>query len=120
MPIKQMLHCIASTLACTAAAFWSVAGLAADYPTKPITVVVGYAAGGGVDAIARIVAEKLPAALGQPVVVENKPSVAGIVSTTFVAKAKPDGCAGADYFQPCDLRQAALCAAGSDADFVCR
>ncbi len=91
MPIKQTLRCIACTLACTAAAFWSVTGLAADYPTKPITVVVGYAAGGGVDAIARIVAEKLPAALGQPVVVENKPSVAGIVGTTFVAKAKPDG-----------------------------
>jgi tripartite-type tricarboxylate transporter receptor subunit TctC len=91
MPIKQTLRCIASTLACTAAALGSVTVLAADYPTKPITVVVGYAAGGGVDAIARIVAEKLPAARGQPVVVENKPSVAGIVGTTFVAKAKPDG-----------------------------
>jgi tripartite-type tricarboxylate transporter receptor subunit TctC len=91
MPIKQTLRCIASTLACTAAALGSVTVLAADYPTKPITVVVGYAAGGGVDAIARIVAEKLPAALGQPVVVENRPSVAGIVGTTFVAKAKPDG-----------------------------
>jgi tripartite-type tricarboxylate transporter receptor subunit TctC len=90
MPIKQTLRRIASTLACTAAACWSLTGLAADYPTKPITIVVGYAAGGGVDAIARIVAEKLPAALGQPVVVENKPSVAGIVGTAFVAKAKPD------------------------------
>ena len=91
-PIKQKLHLIASTLACTAVAISTLAPLAAraaDYPTKPITIVVGYAAGGGVDAIARIVAEKLPAALGQPVVVENKPSVAGIVGTTFVAKAKP-------------------------------
>ena len=94
MPTNQKLRLIASTLASIAAAismFASLAVRAADYPTKPITIVVGYAAGGGVDAIARIVAEKLPAALGQPVVVENKPSVAGIVGTTFVAKAKPDG-----------------------------
>jgi tripartite-type tricarboxylate transporter receptor subunit TctC len=94
MPITQKLRLVASTLGLTAVAISMLAPLgsrAADYPTKPITIVVGYAAGGGVDAIARIVAEKLPAALGQPVVVENKPSVAGIVGTAFVAKAKPDG-----------------------------
>ena len=64
---------------------------AADYPVKPITIVVGYSAGGGVDTMARTVAEKLPALLGQPVVVENRPSVGAIVGTTFVAKAKADG-----------------------------
>lgn len=64
---------------------------AADYPFKPITIVVGYSAGGGVDAMARIVAEKLPSVLGQPVIVENRPSVGAIVGSTFVAKSKPDG-----------------------------
>jgi tripartite-type tricarboxylate transporter receptor subunit TctC len=64
---------------------------AADYPVKPITIVVGYSAGGGVDTMARILAEKLPTVLGQPVVVENRPSVGAIVGSTFVAKSKPDG-----------------------------
>lgn len=64
---------------------------AADYPVKPITIVVGYSAGGGVDTMARILAEKLPQLLGQPVVVENRPSVGAIVGSTFVAKSKPDG-----------------------------
>jgi len=53
--------------------------------------VVGYAAGGGVDATARIVAEKLPALIGQPVEVENRPSVGAVVGSAYVAKARPDG-----------------------------
>ena len=65
--------------------------MAADYPAKPVTIVVGYSAGGGVDAMARILAEKLPAVIGQPVIVENRPSVGAIVGSTYVAKAKPDG-----------------------------
>ncbi|NBS08129.1 MAG: tripartite tricarboxylate transporter substrate binding protein [Betaproteobacteria bacterium] len=64
---------------------------AADYPQKPVTIVVGYSAGGGVDAIARVLAEKLPSVIGQSVVVENRPSVGAIVGSTYVAKAKPDG-----------------------------
>jgi tripartite-type tricarboxylate transporter receptor subunit TctC len=64
---------------------------AVDYPTKPITIVVGYAAGGGVDTLARILAEKLPALLGQPVVVENRPGVGSIVGASYVSKAKADG-----------------------------
>lgn len=67
------------------------ATLAADYPTKPVTIIVGYSAGGGVDAMARILSEKLPAIIGQAVVVENRPSVGAIVASTYVAKAKPDG-----------------------------
>ncbi len=64
---------------------------AADYPSKPVTIVVGYSAGGGVDVMARILSEKLPAVFGQPVIVENRPSVGAIVASTFVAKAKADG-----------------------------
>jgi len=82
----------AATLLCVSACWLPLtAARAADYPNKPITIVVGYSAGGGVDALARIVAEKLPAGLGQPVLVENRPSVGAIVGATFVAKAKPDG-----------------------------
>ena len=73
------------------AALLPLAAVAADYPTKPVTIVVGYSAGGGVDAMARIMADKLPALLGQPVVVENRPSVGAIVGTSYVSKAKPDG-----------------------------
>ena len=61
------------------------------YPHKPVTIVVGYSAGGGVDAMARIMAEKLPSVLGQPVIVENRPSVGAILASSYVAKAKPDG-----------------------------
>lgn len=75
----------------TALACLPLAGMSADYPTKPVTIVVGYSAGGGVDAMARILADKLPGVIGQPVMVENRPSVGAIVGSTFVAKAKPDG-----------------------------
>ena len=79
-------------LLCLAALALHFAGAqAGDYPTRPVTIVVGFAAGGGVDAVARIVAEKLPALLGQPVVVENRPGVGAVVGATYVARAKPDG-----------------------------
>lgn len=91
MRLNQRLRLLVATLACAHGAVLPLAAVAADYPTKPITIVVGYSAGGGVDAMARIVAEKLPIGLGQPVVVENRPSVGAIVGSTFVAKAKPDG-----------------------------
>ncbi len=64
---------------------------AQDYPNKPVTIVVGYAAGGGVDFVARLLAEKLADRLKQPVVVENRPSVGAVVGSTHVSKAKPDG-----------------------------
>jgi tripartite-type tricarboxylate transporter receptor subunit TctC len=68
-----------------------LAAAAADYPSRPVTIVVGYSPGGANDVLARIYAEKLGTLLGQPVVVENRAGVASIVGAAFVAKAKPDG-----------------------------
>ena len=66
--------------------------LAADaWPTKPITYVVPFAPGGNTDTLARIIGPKLSTALGQPVVIENKPGAGGNIGSDFVAKAKPDG-----------------------------
>jgi tripartite-type tricarboxylate transporter receptor subunit TctC len=84
-------HTTLKTLAPLMLIVASMNAIAADYPNRPVTIVVGYSAGGGVDTIARIVAEKLPQRIGQPVVVENRPGVASIVGATYVAKAKPDG-----------------------------
>jgi tripartite-type tricarboxylate transporter receptor subunit TctC len=89
VPIKQKFHF--TRRAFIALACLPLLAAAADYPTKPVTIVVGYSAGGGVDAMARILSEKLPAVMGQPVMVENRPSVGAIVASTYVAKSKPDG-----------------------------
>jgi tripartite-type tricarboxylate transporter receptor subunit TctC len=62
-----------------------------DYPTKPITLVVPFPAGGGNDALARLVAEKMSRALGQQVVVENRGGAGGTIATRAVAKTMPDG-----------------------------
>ena len=88
MKLKQTFQ----ALAFAASAFLLAApAQAQDYPNKPVTIVVGYAAGGGVDFIARLLAEKLADRLKQPVLVENRPSVGAVVASTYVSKAKPDG-----------------------------
>jgi len=69
----------------------SCAAQAQTWPARTITLVVPFAAGGGTDAIARVIAEKLGTRLGQPVVVENKAGAASAIGTAYVAKAAPDG-----------------------------
>jgi tripartite-type tricarboxylate transporter receptor subunit TctC len=64
---------------------------AQDYPSKTITLVVPYPPGGGVDAMARVVAEKLSGALGQQVVVDNRAGGSGLVGTRAFIKSPPDG-----------------------------
>jgi tripartite-type tricarboxylate transporter receptor subunit TctC len=63
----------------------------ANWPTKPITLVVTYPPAGGADTMARLIAPKLSEALGQPVVIENKPGASGQIGAAIVAKAVPDG-----------------------------
>src|SRR5207253_3900053 len=64
---------------------------AQSYPSRPIHIIVAFAPGGPVDVVARVAAEKLPEILGQPIVVENRPSSTGNLGTQVVAKAPPDG-----------------------------
>jgi tripartite-type tricarboxylate transporter receptor subunit TctC len=69
----------------------STAASAQDYPSRPITLVVPYAAGGGNDLLARIAAEKMTKSLGAQVVIENRPGAGGSTATRQVAKSAPDG-----------------------------
>lgn len=64
---------------------------AQPYPAKPVKMVVGFAAGGGTDTIARTISEKLSEALGQQFVVDNRPGGGTTLASAFVAKAPPDG-----------------------------
>jgi tripartite-type tricarboxylate transporter receptor subunit TctC len=83
--IKLVTALALSVVACEAPA------LAQSYPTRPVTLVVPYPPGGGVDAMARIVADKLSAALGQQVIVDNRGGGSGLVGTRAVIKSLPDG-----------------------------
>ena len=74
-----------------AACLAPLTAVAQSWPGRTTTLVVPFAAGGGTDAIARVLAEKLSARLGQPVVVENKAGAASAIGTAYVAKAAPDG-----------------------------
>lgn len=65
--------------------------LAADFPTKPIRLVIGFAPGGGTDTTSRALSTKLTAALGQQVIVDNRPGHSGTIAADILSKATPDG-----------------------------
>jgi tripartite-type tricarboxylate transporter receptor subunit TctC len=83
---------------------------AQQYPAKPIRIVVGFAAGGASDVTARMLAPKITALLGQPVIIENRLGSGGAIATEFVAKSAPDGYSvllmpAADAVQPAVRRK---------------
>ncbi len=85
MQQMQKWLALAATLTVTSGA------LAQQYPTRVITMLVPYAAGGPTDTVARVVAQSMSKPLGQTIVVENKPSAGGIIAPEQVKNAKPDG-----------------------------
>ena len=83
--MKQLLIALSMALA-------SSVGVAAEtWPAKPVRIIVPFPPGSSPDLIARMLADKLAQALGQPVIVENKPGAGGNLGTGLVAKAEPDG-----------------------------
>jgi tripartite-type tricarboxylate transporter receptor subunit TctC len=82
--MRRTLGLAAFTVACGAA-------LAQGYPSRPVHLVVGFAPGGAADIIARTMSDPLARALGQSVIVENKPGAGSSVAADFVAKSSPDG-----------------------------
>jgi tripartite-type tricarboxylate transporter receptor subunit TctC len=85
--LRRFLALSFAALACNIAPSVS----AQNYPNKPIKVVVGYAAGGAVDVVARTIGQSLSTSMGQPVVVENKPGAGTNIAVKSVISAEPDG-----------------------------
>ena len=68
-----------------------VPAVAQDYPSRPVTIVVGYTPGAASDLVARTIGERLNAAWGQSVIVDNRSGVSGNIAAAYVARAPPDG-----------------------------
>jgi tripartite-type tricarboxylate transporter receptor subunit TctC len=84
--MRRLLACLAACLA-----LYATAAVAQPYPSRPITIVVPFAAGSGTDSIARIIGQQLSVALKQSVVIENKVGASGVIAATYVARSAPDG-----------------------------
>jgi tripartite-type tricarboxylate transporter receptor subunit TctC len=89
-PASRRASCMATLLGLAALAAGTDAA-AGDYPDEPIRMVVPYAPAGGTDELGRLLAQKVSAAVGQSVIVENRPGADGMIGTAYVAQAKPNG-----------------------------
>lgn len=85
------MRTFARALAAVAIIAWTAGAGAQTYPSRNVRIICGFAAGGGSDIIARVVAQKLTEAWGQNVIVDNRVGAAGIIGADLVAKAPPDG-----------------------------
>ena len=70
---------------------WLAPASAADYPTRPVNLIVAFTPGGPSDVLARIIGKKLSELLGQPFVIENRPGAGGNIAAEVVVRATPDG-----------------------------
>ncbi len=82
---------VAALLVCAALLAAAQAAAQNGYPTRQVSIVVGFSAGGSTDIVARLLAEELRKSWGQPVVIDHKPGAGGNIGAALVAKAKPDG-----------------------------
>jgi tripartite-type tricarboxylate transporter receptor subunit TctC len=89
MPRSVVAACAAFALALSAAGEGRAQGT--SYPDKPVRLLIGFPSGGLLDTVSRIVGERMSALLGQPFVVESRPGAGGLIATTALAKAAPDG-----------------------------
>ena len=89
--MKRFAVFLTLVLSTVAAQMFSLAAVGQTYPTKPIRLIVPFAAGGDIDPIARVLAEHLQSTWGQPALVEARPGAAGTIGSDFVAKSAPDG-----------------------------
>jgi len=85
---REMLACVAAGMTVGLAPF---AAKGQAWPSKPITLIVPYPPGGGIDPVARILGQELSKLLGQPVVIENRSGASGTIGTRIAARAAPDG-----------------------------
>jgi tripartite-type tricarboxylate transporter receptor subunit TctC len=88
---KRSVNVLRSALSALTLVMFAAAAQAQDYPKRPVTMIVPFAAGGSSDVIARTVAEQMAAALGQPVVIENVAGAGGSTALARAARAEPDG-----------------------------
>jgi tripartite-type tricarboxylate transporter receptor subunit TctC len=87
--LRRMIVGLATVTALIAPAL--TAAQSADWPTRPIKLIVAYPPGGGTNAVARVLADQLTKSLGQPVIVDNRPGGNGIIGTVATVRAEPDG-----------------------------
>jgi tripartite-type tricarboxylate transporter receptor subunit TctC len=92
LPVRKRAHEVLLAATLTAGlATQGASAFAQDYPSRPITLIVPYAAGGGNDLMARTAAEKMSKTLGQQIVIENRGGAGGSIATRQIAKTAPDG-----------------------------
>src|SRR5882672_274475 len=89
--ILKSSHFVSQSILAIALALAAAFSFAQSYPTRPVRLLVPFAAGGVADITARVVSQELSSAMGQQVLVENRPSAGGVVASEAVAKAEPDG-----------------------------
>src|ERR1700761_1343987 len=86
--LRMVILAAATSLA---ASFIAASAIAQNWPTRPVTMVVPFAPGGGTDVLGRIVARRMTETLGQQVIVENIGGAGGMIGSEHVVKATPDG-----------------------------